>query len=326
MLKGDWMTAAVALPLAGALLGFLRFNLPPATIFLGDCGSMVVGLVLGVLAYHSALKGVATVALAAPLALLIIPILDTSAALLRRKLTGRSIFFTDRDHLHHCLLRKGLSVVRVLFLVSALSLVALAGVVVSVAWNADAYALLAAAFVVFTLVATRLFGHTELMLLQSRLIPILHSLVLFHPQSRDRQKVIGVQGSAEWGYLWWKLVSCARKLDLQEMRLEINIPFLQEAYHGDWEQTNSNGEEEKFGWWRTEIPLTAKEQSVGSLRIAGRHDQGGFVDKMAQLDLLVGEIERVASDLMNGNGEGSPLPSKPHPDGQLEEVTISELT
>src|SRR5262249_20696536 len=105
---GHWAEAAVAATLAGALLGFLRYNWPPATIFLGDAGSMLIGLVIGVLAIRCSLKGTATVALATPMALLIIPIFDTAAAIVRRKLTGRSIYSTDRAHLHHCLLRRAL--------------------------------------------------------------------------------------------------------------------------------------------------------------------------------------------------------------------------
>jgi len=71
-------TACVAVTIAGALLGFLRYNFPPATIYLGDTGSMLIGLVIGSLAIRSSLKGPATVALAAPLAILAIPILDTT--------------------------------------------------------------------------------------------------------------------------------------------------------------------------------------------------------------------------------------------------------
>jgi len=91
VLSGHSAAACVAMALAGGLLGFLRYNLPPATIFLGDAGSMVIGLVVGVLGIQSALKGPATIALVAPLAILTIPILDTAAAIVRRKLTGRSI-------------------------------------------------------------------------------------------------------------------------------------------------------------------------------------------------------------------------------------------
>ena len=70
---------------------------------------MLIGLVLGVLAIRSTLKGPATVALAAPAALMAIPIFDSAAAIARRLLTGRSIYTTDRGHLHHMMLRRGLT-------------------------------------------------------------------------------------------------------------------------------------------------------------------------------------------------------------------------
>lgn len=89
---------------AGSLVGFMRFNFPPASIFLGDTGSMLIGLVVGVLAIQASLKGAGTVLLAAPLAVWAIPIFDSTAAIVRRKLSGQSIYTTDRGHLHHRLL------------------------------------------------------------------------------------------------------------------------------------------------------------------------------------------------------------------------------
>src|SRR5205823_328160 len=73
LLSGHWAAAVVAVALAGGLVGFLRYNYPPASIFLGDSGSMLIGLIVGVLAIESSLKGVATVTLAAPLATMTIP-------------------------------------------------------------------------------------------------------------------------------------------------------------------------------------------------------------------------------------------------------------
>ena len=123
--------------MAAALLGFLRYNFPPASIYLGDTGSMLIGLVIGSLAIKSSLKGPATAALAAPLAVLAIPILDTMAAIFRRKLTGRSIYTTDRGHLHHCLLSIGFSKVAVLVLVSSFCLLAVAGAYLSIILNSE---------------------------------------------------------------------------------------------------------------------------------------------------------------------------------------------
>ena len=126
-LSGQIQAAFVATAVAGSLLGFLFFNFPPATIFLGDCGSMLVGLVVGVLGIESSLKGAAAASLAAPAALLVIPIFDTSAAIIRRWLTGRSIYSTDRAHLHHRLIDSGFSNRQVLLLVGLICLLASAG-------------------------------------------------------------------------------------------------------------------------------------------------------------------------------------------------------
>ena len=87
-------------------MGFLPFNMSPAKIYLGDAGSMLIGLIVGGLAIRASLKGPGTMLLAAPLALLTIPILDSTAAILRRKLAGRSLYETDRGHLHHRLLER----------------------------------------------------------------------------------------------------------------------------------------------------------------------------------------------------------------------------
>ncbi len=100
--------SAVAAALVGGIAGFFIYNFPPARVFMGDTGSMVIGLILGVVAVRASLKGPATIALAAPVAIWTLPILDASMAILRRKLTGRSILIPDRAHLHHRLSERGL--------------------------------------------------------------------------------------------------------------------------------------------------------------------------------------------------------------------------
>ena len=93
---------------------------------------MLIGLVVGVLAIRTSLKGPATVALAAPLAVLTIPILDSAVALLRRWLTGRSVYASDRGHLHHNLQRQGLGPRALLVGISLLCAATAAGALISV--------------------------------------------------------------------------------------------------------------------------------------------------------------------------------------------------
>ena len=97
-LTGHIQVEIVAIAFAGSLLGFLRFNFSPAKIFLGDTGSMLTGLVVGTLTIQGSLKGPGTVLLATPLAVWAIPILVSGAAVVRRKLNGRSVYSTDRGH------------------------------------------------------------------------------------------------------------------------------------------------------------------------------------------------------------------------------------
>src|SRR5207248_2107293 len=188
---------AVAAALAGALLAFLCFNFPPASVYLGDCGSMLVGLVVGVLAINCSLKGPATVTLAAPVAMLTIPIWDTLAAIIRRKLTGRSIYTTDRGHIHHCLLRRGLSTRAVLLFLSLFCLVTVFGALASAAANSELLAVIAAATAVTILAFARLFGHAEFHLLGQRLMGLV-AAVSRRPRRGARAIEVRLQGSADW--------------------------------------------------------------------------------------------------------------------------------
>lgn len=95
--------------LAGTTLGFLRHNFFPASIFMGDSGSMLLGFILAAVTVHGVLKSVAAVTLVIPLLILGVPIFDLSFAILRRIKNGRSIFQPDRGHLHHRLFNIGFS-------------------------------------------------------------------------------------------------------------------------------------------------------------------------------------------------------------------------
>jgi UDP-GlcNAc:undecaprenyl-phosphate GlcNAc-1-phosphate transferase len=95
--------------LAGATLGFLRFNFHPASIFLGDSGSLFIGFMLSALALAGSQKAPTIVAVAIPIVSLGFPILDVAVAVVRRFLAGKPLFDADKHHIHHKLLKRGLS-------------------------------------------------------------------------------------------------------------------------------------------------------------------------------------------------------------------------
>jgi UDP-GlcNAc:undecaprenyl-phosphate GlcNAc-1-phosphate transferase len=117
ILSGHGVSALVALALLGAVMGFLAFNFPPARIFMGDSGSLLIGFVLAVIPLLG-LPGMTTIEdLAAPATLLMIPILDTILAIVRRLRQKRAIHSPDKEHIHHRLLAIGLKDTSILLLV-----------------------------------------------------------------------------------------------------------------------------------------------------------------------------------------------------------------
>ena len=117
------VVSLLTIALAGAILGFLRFNFNPATIYLGDGGSSFIGFMLSALALQGAQKAPTVIAVAIPVVSFGLPILETALSVLRRLISGRPVFTADREHIHHKLLQRGMShrqVVIVLYAVSAL--------------------------------------------------------------------------------------------------------------------------------------------------------------------------------------------------------------
>ncbi|MEW6540430.1 MAG: MraY family glycosyltransferase [Bacillota bacterium] len=106
---GNMAVVAVTLILAGALLGFLRYNFHPARVFLGDTGSMFLGFTLATLAIMGLTKGATALSVIIPVVILGIPLTDTAFAVLRRYRNGSPIFYPDKGHLHHRLLGAGLT-------------------------------------------------------------------------------------------------------------------------------------------------------------------------------------------------------------------------
>ena len=106
----DQLPAAhLTLALAGALLGFLFFNFPPARVFMGDSGSMFLGYIIGGISIMGLLKTATILGLVFPLLILGMPVTDLTFAIIRRKLRGQSMATADRGHLHHRLLDAGLT-------------------------------------------------------------------------------------------------------------------------------------------------------------------------------------------------------------------------
>lgn len=99
--------ASLSIALVGATLGFLRYNFHPASIFLGDSGSLLLGYTLGIVSLLSVTRVAGLTTIIVPLVIAGIPIIDTFSAIVRRKRAHVSIGQADRGHIHHRLIDEG---------------------------------------------------------------------------------------------------------------------------------------------------------------------------------------------------------------------------
>jgi UDP-GlcNAc:undecaprenyl-phosphate GlcNAc-1-phosphate transferase len=109
LVHGSLELALVTAPLAGALIGFMRYNFNPASIFLGDSGSLFIGFLLGCFGSMWSQKSATVLGMTAPLIALAMPLLDTALSIARRVLRHQPVFSPDRGHVHHRLLDSGLT-------------------------------------------------------------------------------------------------------------------------------------------------------------------------------------------------------------------------
>lgn len=117
------ITALIAFILAGSMLAFLTFNFNPAKIFMGDSGALFSGFLLATLSIAGVMKG-AALAVLLPFLVLAVPIMDITYSSLRRIMKGKSPFVADAEHIHHKLLKAGLSQKKTVALLTFIAIVA----------------------------------------------------------------------------------------------------------------------------------------------------------------------------------------------------------
>ena len=301
---GNVTVAVMAAALGASLAGFLCFNRPPASIFLGDAGSMLLGLVLGTLACWSVESTHQRQDILIPITLMGLPLFDSAVAILRRVLTGRSIYMADRGHLHHILgahfKARSLSPMWMLIAFGGLTAITACGAIVGAVFHSDAFAVLAIGFVVLGLIWSRVFGHAEARLLASHTRRVGGSIVSKVRKGQQRAHVSGValQGDRQWDVVWLPFVDFAEKNGLWLLKLDLNLPWQHEGYHGFW----SRGEmPEKADQWSVKLPIICQRRIVGRLEVFGHAAGQSQLESLESFSYLMNEmqpeIERLVSCL-----------------------------
>ncbi|EMI20575.1 Glycosyl transferase, family 4, conserved region, partial [Rhodopirellula maiorica SM1] len=291
--SGVNLTAVLCFALSGSLLGFLVFNRPPATIYLGDAGSMMIGFFVGVLAIWSNTKE-STVLASAPVAILALPLFDSTAAILRRWLTGRSIYVTDRAHLHHLLQAKYGSL-GMLAVVAGLCLITTTLACLSTYYSLPWVSVIGVIFTLGILILTRSFGHAESKLVFTRAIHFCHSFSTSPTicESEKQHRKQALQGSGSWETVWEPIVNLAQSHSLASIKIDLNIAWLHEGYHASWHSVRLP---EKAHQLTMCIPLftcRTKDQSnlvIGRLELVGSakspqiyENIAGFIEQLIEL-------------------------------------------
>ena len=301
---GNHMEAIISASLAGALLGFLFFNLPPASVFLGDNGSMLIGLFLGVLTMRAWFSKDSSMSITIPLVLMAIPLFDSAMAVVRRKLTGRSVFTVDRGHLHHHLIRRGFQDRALVGMIALFSSVTACGAVAGVMLGSDWISLATMFFAIGSLVVSKLFGFAEFKLLYKRAEQSLTSLFMTAEQARSQvhQQVVQLQGTRNWDLMWQSLVEFADKHTLSRVQMDLNMPWLHEGFHAQWNKRELPESSER---WVLKFPLMLQGEHYGVLEFIGKQQESETLLTLAQLtellDSLHSQLEAFVGDFKENN-------------------------
>jgi UDP-GlcNAc:undecaprenyl-phosphate GlcNAc-1-phosphate transferase len=288
--------ATVAAAMAAALLGFLCFNWPPAKIYLGDSGSMLIGLVVGVFSIWANLKHSATIAFAVPLAALTVPMFDSGVAIVRRVLTGRSIYSADRGHLHHRLSSR-FSPKGMLLIVAGLCLLTGLCAVFSVMFRMQWIALVGTACVIVGLVLSGLFGAAESRMILQRGSRLLKSFFTRARKADETylQQSVHLQGSTRWDEIWEALTDFSKKHSLSHLRLDLNLSYRHEGYHGEWRAVRQPERPER---WSIFLPVFSRGHAVGKLEIAGRAEGSASLESLETLAVILQDLEPAVERLI----------------------------
>ena len=299
LITGHQLEAVLSVALCGALLGFLPYNFPRARIFLGDTGSMLIGLLLGTLALRSSVKSQATLTLAAPLAVLSVLIFDVVMAILRRKLTGRSLYSTDRGHLHHRLTQLGFQPVGVVLFVCLACALCSAGALASLVYRNEWIAIAIASTVILSCVVAKVFGHNEFRLLLSRTKGFLRSLFRLSSPcgAKGLMSAMQIQGRLNWTPVWNDLKVFAQGVDLIRVEFHISAPRVHENYHAEWSRRTIEADRE----WRMTVPIVHQGVIVGRISLSGELSQvstQGSAEQIAEIVLGIKPLEIQIEDVL----------------------------
>jgi len=258
--QGNLPLVMATMPLAGCLLGFLRYNFNPASVFLGDSGSLSIGFLLGCYGVIWSHKSATLLGMTAPVMTLAIPLLDVVLSIARRILRRQPIFSADREHIHHKLLARGFTQRRVALVFYGLCAVAATFGLVQSVTNQDFAGPVAVLFCLLAWVGVRRLGYVEFGVAGKLLLPS-NFLRLIGAQLRLRTLQDELACAEDMDQCWDAIAGACREFGFSRVVLRL-AGTSREAWLGEREAPST--------CWMLRVPLSDTDyvnigNSFGSL-------------------------------------------------------------
>ena len=281
-IEGNILAALLLCCLVGATLGFLVYNINPASIFMGDTGSLSLGFLLSLVSIHSSQKSYTLFSIVAAILVLGLPIFDLMMAVVRRYLSGKPIFAADQHHIHHILLRKGLSQSQSVILLfgAAVILETLAFVFIYADDRLSALAILA--LVPLAALTVRFLGYDRIIAAarRSRVMENVEEQTVRQSEQVEAFRTI-LRSQPDLEALEAGLIAVASDLDLEHLELELNFAIVsgEERLRLRWSRGGQRDKAEQVhiqGLTTHSYPLHLGGLVFGELRLEAMRDREIF--------------------------------------------------
>ena len=313
LVRGELVLTVMMFALMGSLSGFLFFNFNPARIFMGDCGSMFLGFILGSTSVMCAMKSGTMVALALPAVVLGLPIFDMAFSILRRYLSRWAITSPDRGHLHHRLLDMGLRHRHVVIIMYAMTALAAGlGMFMMVTHGGGTIIILFCVILLFVL-AFRAVGAIRL---RETIARIKYNKVMSKEAAEDthlfQELHLAFRQTASFKQWWQMVCDAAEKQGLSELCLTV---------------TAKSGRRHKFTW-RTNDHENEQDEVV-SVKLPISRRRFGLTMEIEAKMLVNGLLESAGRRMMLfgrliDEYSGTTLPNKAQNSSILEFTNASQ--
>lgn len=290
----------VLIIMTGSLAGFLVYNFPPATIFMGDGGSLFLGFFLGALSILSSHKATAIMTIMIPILAFSFPLMDMFYAVLRRYYRGIPLGNADREHIHHKLLEKGLSKRKVLFLLYFINISAMLTVLVLVKrqMNVDFFGLI-------LVIAAAIFGLRALGYI--KFVPLINDIFVSYVLGRKRKYfnyvIIKFRREAAKSMsaddLRASLTAMVKEYNFSYTEVHLDLPGVENPFYL-YEDNSKTGNPMKLSF-----PLTVKDKFIGYIQIRKQVDNDYFLCTAEMVSALSEEVVRFAVNHL-GPAEADP--------------------